>query len=306
MDELARAKTVIMEDVSLVTGLQDFLREDPDCELVFLQHGYTFLKASATHTSFFHRFNTVNVNSDAEADFIRRCFKEFEMTLASPRFVVAGLPRFDLLPKAEGEGERIVLVALTWRRDFTSMEKLSESFYWRRLLALLGSQKVKSLREQGVKVVFAAHHALLRIIKGRALPPFPDGIEVCRTVEISRWIRKASMLVTDYSSLAFDFLYQEKPVVFWIPDMEDPNLRPETRAELSFAKEQSRKIFNVAESVNEAVDMVAHYQRSSFALEPEKCKIAAGFFGPCDEGVCERLVSALGLGGEVQDDGRTR
>ena len=35
---------------------------------------------------------------------------------------------------------------------------------------------------------------------------------------------KSNLLITDFSSVTFDFIYQRKPIIIYIPDSEDLNI----------------------------------------------------------------------------------
>jgi CDP-glycerol glycerophosphotransferase (TagB/SpsB family) len=42
--------------------------------------------------------------------------------------------------------------------------------------------------------------------------------------QIFRCITRSSLLVTDFSSIIFEFIYQKKPYIMFIPDSEDLNI----------------------------------------------------------------------------------
>ena len=42
--------------------------------------------------------------------------------------------------------------------------------------------------------------------------------------QISDTLMKSNLLITDFSSVIFDFIYQKKPIIIYIPDSEDPNI----------------------------------------------------------------------------------
>ena len=43
--------------------------------------------------------------------------------------------------------------------------------------------------------------------------------------DIFKTIINSNLLVTDFSSIVFEFIYQKKPFVLFIPDGEDPNIK---------------------------------------------------------------------------------
>ena len=42
--------------------------------------------------------------------------------------------------------------------------------------------------------------------------------------EIANAIAKSELIITDFSSLMFDFIYKRKPYIFYIPDIDDRDL----------------------------------------------------------------------------------
>ncbi|MBR1871332.1 MAG: glycosyltransferase [Kiritimatiellae bacterium] len=280
-DAFCRARAVVMEDVSLPQGLAAYLRAQDDCDLVFMQHGYMFTRVNALMVSLFHRFDSANVSSAIEEKFLRDAEERYSMTENSFRAIQAGLPRFDLLaaaaPKSESE-KKVLLVSFTWRYDMKTREDFETSFFSRRISALMASPAIRRLHESGVRIVFNTHHALQRILgtnKVFALPPF---VELCDTSSLSEYIRTADMLLTDYSSIAFDFLFRERPVLFWMPDLDDPARDSATHGDLVFASAQTAKIFNSVTGLESVANLLAHYAERNFTLEPDKRKIARSFF----------------------------
>ena len=68
------------------------------------------------------------------------------------------------------------------------------------------------LNKHGYKLVFKPHAELMRYI---------DLIDICDEVYLSKddsyqdLFRSSSLLVTDYSSVFFDFAYLKKPVIYY-------------------------------------------------------------------------------------------
>ena len=43
--------------------------------------------------------------------------------------------------------------------------------------------------------------------------------------EISSVLIESTLLVTDFSSITFDFIYQRKPLIIYTPDLKDPMIK---------------------------------------------------------------------------------
>ena len=81
------------------------------------------------------------------------------------------------------------------------------------------------------------------------------------------------MLVTDFSSIIFEFMYQKKPFVMFIPDSNDPNIDSfyiQNYYELiKNLKEGSIDFMNKYFSINQVVDKIIYYINNNFKVEKD-------------------------------------
>ena len=127
---------------------------------------------------------------------------------------VLGFPRFDNL--TDSDDNKQILFMPTWRLQFDSDESFVNSDYFNSLEGLLNNGKLhKLLNKHGYKLVFKPHAELMRYI---------DLIDICEDVYLSLddsyqdLFRDSSLLITDYSSVFFDFAYLKKPVIYYQSD----------------------------------------------------------------------------------------
>lgn len=138
--------------------------------------------------------------------------------------VVTGYPRLDLTlnpPKTLkdryinllklSENNKIILYAPTWR-GLHNKVKLD----FEKQLGLL-----KKLSNLKVQVLFKGHHKVAKFI---------DGVKDCNITIVPEYIDTnillsfVDILITDYSSIAFDFLITKRPIYFYIYDQEEYDL----------------------------------------------------------------------------------
>ena len=294
--ELVRAKAVIQENGAIEKFTGRWLRELPGCDYVYLQHGVFHLSLSNEVAEWMaRRFNYINVSSERERDFLSHGFSLVPKESRAD-FLIGGLPRWDLLKDTSNkEPEKIVFVMMTWRSTFNEgMDILKKSAYYRGLKALLSKENIEMMRKMGLRVVWAPHHHLANRIKDLDFE-FGEEVEVSDTREISKWIARSSMCITDFSSVSGDFLFLGKPVVYWVPDRNDPLLDPKdgnAGAKVKSACENLEKWFNVAHSEAEVMEYVKHYKGNGFKLENDKLRLANTLFD-CKDGICEKLFNGL-------------
>ena len=290
-DLLPRLKAVVMENTALNPLTWRYFHMLDECSYIFLQHGVMFWKMASKLASAFAVANYVNVASDAEKRFLEEYVPEHWETGRKPRYLVAGLPRWDLLKDESGsEPEKVVFFMPTWRAAFNSgMDTIAKSAYFSGIRALVSDENVARLKKRGIRLIMAAHHHLVNHVKNL---DFDLPIELVPSSEISYWIRHASLCITDYSSVSFDFLFLNKPCIFWTPDRYDGLLQGDDYAEVVFAEHQGKNMFNRVGGVEEVMAMIERYADSDFVLEPEKRAVADRYFA-CRRNVCERLYGQI-------------
>jgi len=110
-----------------------------------------------------------------------------------------------------GDHDTVVLVAPTWQ---------GESFASARDDAEVLGRRVRELREllpEGHRVVLKVHQQVYRAAAGH---PELHGILVPGDVPANEVLGVTDVLVSDYSSIFFDFLGTGRPIVFFTPDEE--------------------------------------------------------------------------------------
>lgn len=148
---------------------------------------------------------------------------------------LTGLPRFDKI-RAVGarfppEKRDLILLTPTWRhwllpplvkgsqrRSLTA--DFVESEFAREWLGLLRSPRLHQLAlEQGLTIGFLPHPNLSDLLTDLDLPPYVQPLSY-QDNTVQELFARAAVLVTDYSSIAFNAAYIERPVVYFQFDAE--------------------------------------------------------------------------------------
>lgn len=249
----------------------------------FLQHGITLNNVQSLN----HKNAPMRLfvcGAKPEYDFIKKCF-------GHPEGVVqyTGLARFDQLH--DFKTKKQILVMPTWRMYVRDETNFLKSEYYEKWQGFLSNPKlIGTLEKKGIDLVFYVHYEM---------QPYADHfIAKSNRIKIAKFadfdvqalLKESAVLVTDYSSVFFDFGYMRKPVVYYQFD-EDA----------FFANHYSRGYFDYREmgfgevciSEDSVVDsLVAVCNREMQATEEYLIRMKE-FFPLHDRNNCKRIYEII-------------
>lgn len=208
---------------------------------------------------------------------------------------LCGQPRYD---KLCDRSERAITIMPTWRRMYTrrradgvleTLPTFPGSVFCRAFDALFKDERLKAACARTGYELRLMWHPNLQGATGhfhvggyiRILPPTTRYADIFAT---------SSLIVTDFSSTAFDIAYLKKPVVYFQPD----------EAEF-FANQYDKGYFDyrrdgfgeVETDIAALVDRLIGYLESDCRMKPEYVRRVEGFFAYTDRGNCRRVYDAI-------------
>ena len=196
-----------------------FRRKDQKC--VFLQHGIIQNFMPDKKMFYSHKIHDLFVTSATpERQFVIEKY-------GYPDSVVQklGLCRFDFLNNTDCLKDRIILIMPTWRRwlknsllntDDAQIFFLESEYYATYKSLLLNDDLLQLLKNKDYKLVFYPHFALQKFIDNFADAQSSRVIIANKDdYDVQDLLVRSSVLVTDYSSVFFDFAYMGKPVIYY-------------------------------------------------------------------------------------------
>lgn len=135
---------------------------------------------------------------------------------------ITGLPRFDNLPLEPKTKVKKILIMPTWRDWLNSDYAFSNSEYMNRYLELINNKKTEELLEKyNVEINFYPHYRSQEFFKHH-LDKAKGKIQYISLGQktVQELLMEHDILITDYSSVSFDFSYMKKPVIFFHFDVE--------------------------------------------------------------------------------------
>jgi len=145
--------------------------------------------------------------------------------------IVAGFARFDVLLDHPPAPQPTVLVMPTWRGDLLREEAFLDSEYfaqWRGFL--LSTRLTAVLAEHGADVTLLLHPNM------RKFAEYFDHPQIRQVhlgeADVQDLLRSSAMLVTDMSSVAWDFAFLRRPVAFFLFDFETMTRNRESHVDI--------------------------------------------------------------------------
>lgn len=255
---------------------------------VFLQHGIT--KDSAEWLFYKNTKMRLFVTAAApEQEFVSANFG-----YPAENVKLLGFCRYDALAYAERD-ENLILVMPTWRNwlgresldnrdlDFTQTEyfKLWDAFLRdERLHALLASY--------GKRLVFYSHRNMQKFINYFSSDSPLIEIADWREYDVQDLLKRAALMITDYSSVFFDFAYMRKPVIFY--QFDEAEFR-EKQYQLGFFDYHDTVLGEWTDNRDELITLLEKQLESGIPLLSEETIRA--FFPSRDENNCKRTYDAI-------------
>ena len=250
---------------------------------VFLQHGLTKDNVS----SWLNKFN-MNLSL-----FVTSSPKEYESIFQYPynykKDVVqlTGMPRFDNLKNEKGEKQ--ILIMPSWRRflDNASEKTIAESEFFKKFNSLINNEQlIEFSKNKDYKIIFRPHPNVYRFID-----LFDENEYVKIDFERGNYqklFNRASLLITDYSSVAFDFAYLKKPVLYYHYsndyhfDLED-----------MYYDYESMGFGEISKDENQLINLTIEYLENKCLMKEKYSKRVDEFYAFNDRNNCKRVSRAI-------------
>lgn len=268
---------------------------------VFLQHGIIKEKIE----SLLYKNTQLDLfacGAEPEYEFVRDYF-------GYPNEIVKylGLCRYDNL--LQFETKKQILLMPTWRQylpsqSFTKkntteeIEALKRQFlhsdYYKYYSELLMSHKLHVfLNQMGYVLVFYLHHELqpyLLLFKNKC-----KNIIVASDSEydVQQLLKESEFLITDYSSIAFDFAYMNKPIIYYQFDEEEYYQSHYSKGYFDY---RTMGFGAVVENQDDLVDKLFksyNYQKNKFCSTNKYIYRSSTFFKIKDTFNCKRTADAI-------------
>ena len=263
----------------------------------YLQHGV----ACADLSSWLNRFNKNIDMFFTSSEKERNSIINGNYLYDESQIKLTGMSRFDEL---KNNPEKQILILPTWRRSIRKSydvntrsvyyDGFKDTEYFKFYNSLINNERLLAvMREKGYKGLFCLHPIHMKQwvdFDGNDVFTVNEGF-----IDYNDVFEKSSLMVTDYSSVLFDFTYLRKPVVYSQFDKED-FFKNQIYDEGYFSYEKDG-FGPVCYDFEKTVDEIINLIQNDCELEPKYRGRIDNFYAFNDSNNCERIYKAI-----IEDD----
>ena len=243
---------------------------------VFLQHGIT-KDYILNYTFENYKPDLFITATKPETEFIIEKFNQPKRAVK-----MTGFARFDLL-KNTATGAGSILVAPTWRRWMVSLtpEDFAKTTFFKKYTELFN--KLSNLGDINTTVYL--HNNFQKYT--HLFPTYKNiHFVTSNNARINALFMKSDLMITDYSSVAFDFAYMNKPVVYYQFDADEFFSKHYQRGYFSYKRDGFGP---VARTPSECLTEIDRIKRRNFSMSEKYSNRAKNIFAYSDNKNCERI-----------------
>lgn len=204
-----------------------------------------------------------------------------------------GFARFDRLTNTSNIVEKKqILYMPTWRAYLRGTHHFKQTYYYKKIQEVLTSKAIKRILEHNnLELIFFVHPSI-REMKSH-FEPFDDTrIKIYNNedYDLQKLICSASLLITDFSSIYFDFAYQGKPVTYYHFDYDEYRKKHYREGYFDYKKDGFGPVVYDLQSLIDNIASVVANDFKLFSIYSERLK---RFFPIRDRNNCLRHYEEL-------------
>ena len=140
----------------------------------------------------------------------------------------------------------------------------------------------EQIRKYNVTIYLAFYHTYIyRKNRMKKILGKNTYIKVIEQEQMPEYLKTANLFISDYSTTIFDMIYMGKPVISYIPDIDEPNLtdiyRPECYDVIQSLRNGTTEMENVIFNNEEVIDKIIYYIQNNFKLDKKLKKFYKSF-----------------------------
>ncbi|WLV24933.1 CDP-glycerol glycerophosphotransferase family protein [Aciduricibacillus chroicocephali] len=220
--------------------------------------------------------------------------KQFEWKIPEQKLTITGMPRFDrFATNIPAKKVKRILMMMTWREWLLDLDEAAfmENSYFQQTQKLVSNPQIRQLIRDGELEIICALHPFMKRFEShfRGLAKDEPNIKFFSFNEISIQdeVILADMLLTDYTSVSWDFLYMNKPIIFFTFDLDEFVAKRGTYMDLN------KDLYGYkADTIEEVQEILRHITAEGATTNPWY-PIANKYIAYFDKHHCQRLADTI-------------
>lgn len=253
---------------------------------IFIQHGITI----SNHNSLMYPNSGMDefiCGGKLEYDYVRKNFGYPE-----DKVKYLGFCRFDNLHNCKTKNQILVMptwrgwLGATWGGDDYS--EFLEAKYYKRFKSLIKNKELQDLLEShNMNLVFYPHYEMQKYIKYFKSHSNRIVIADKENYDVQNLLKESKILITDYSSIAFDFAYMRKPIIYYQFDKDEYYSNHYVKGYFDYDSMGFGEIVFEEEELVTSLEKILLIENNEFNYNVEK------FFNLFDDRNCERTYQEI-------------
>lgn len=261
-------------------------------EIIYLQHG-------VLHANLPHLYSKEKANVDKiviSSEFEKKNFCEI-YNFKEEDLLFSGMPRFDKIDITK-PAQRKILFSPSWRMNLIGEyinnkrellpEKLLNSPFYKETISFLNSKELADILEKYDLTLDFKNHPIFRDYDEYFKVDNPRINVTQEGINMQNYLT----MITDYSSVVFDFVYLGRPVIYFVPDYEQ-FLSGMTHSYSKLDLPLEEGFGDVTQTGAELSEAVKKLAENDFKANPVYQKRMDDFFGSRDTNHCDRLYELV-------------
>lgn len=260
---------------------------------IFLQHGIIKDDMKSLYYDVC-KFSLFVTSVEREFNFIENTFGYKDKHIVK----LLGVARFDnLINQSTSVKNNQILIMPTWRDWLgnvslhTSKATFEKSEYFIRYQSLLNNSQFESfIREHNLQVIFFPHKGMQKFRMSFTTNSKNIIIADWNGYDIQNLLIESAICITDYSSIAMDFAFLEKPLLYYQFDYQEFRKGHYGEGYFSYKYDGFGEICTEEEQL---ISLLEEYFRINFKMKEIYLQRAKKFFTLRDNNNCLRIFEAI-------------
>lgn len=261
-------------------------------DIMYIQHGLTVQDTAWLFNKSEDDFRRYYVASKFEKENLLRLAYGFK----PDEIIEAGATRYDGLVNND---KKNIIITPTWRtylappgKDYGESRDANQNFkdsnFYKIYTSIITNNKlISTAKKHNYSITYLLHPVMSSQIQDFPQDGYVNIVTANDDFNYQKAMTEASLMVTDYSGVQFDFAYMYKPVVYYHP----PEL-PASYDEATYQYE-SHALGEIKTSMDDLIETMCMYIESGCTLQPEYRKRIDDFFYFHDHSNSKRIYEDI-------------